>query len=275
MENNSSQSQYSGSYKGLLGRVVLLLLISFGSVGIAVPWAIALVYRWFISNVKIDERQLVYKGVGKTLFPSWILVWLVSAGTVGILAFVGWRSFGDYGHFESHSFAAPFFFMVVLAVVIFVALGAWFHLKATKILIHDTHFEGEEEKNSSFGASYLQFIGKHIVFGLRLLVTLGIGLSWALDYLVSWAMGQTKIDDTPLKYTAGSSFLKKWLPYWALLVAIWIAQWITEEYDYSHTANAVNGILQLADLFVQVWVHTVIYRWIFARISGDNPSAAD
>lgn len=280
MEQGNNGSQYSGSYKGLLGRVVLLILISVASLGIAVPWAIMLVYRWVASKVKLNDKQVVFSGVGKQLFPAWILAWVIGVGSAAAVAATGWMAFDATVWYEHNAFGwdvvPPLFAIIaVLAVIVVAASFARFYLKMTRILIANTHFEGGEELTSSFGSSFWQFIGKHIVFGLRLVITLGIALPWALDYLLTWFTGETKIDNDSFTYTAAPSFLKKWLPYWAILWVVWIFQDVTDvsnewgEYG-REGSGALNGLFELAELFVQVWVYTVVYRWIFSRISKND-----
>lgn len=281
MEQEQSGSQYSGRYGGLLGRVVLMILISIGSVGIAVPWAISLMYRWITSKVKLNGKQVVFSGSGKQLFPSWILVWLIGAVGLSVSVATGWSMFDpavlhEHTAWDASSIPPAFILVSLLAGLSISATSVWFQLKSTRILTANTHFEGEQGKTSSFSSSYWQYLGKNIVFYLRLFITAGLGLPWALKHFMTWFTGETKIDETQLNYNAEPSFLKKWTPYWLIWWILWILQEVTnpdakgwhEEYEEIPGAlHAVNGLLEIGELFIQVWVYTAVLRWIFSRIT--------
>jgi uncharacterized membrane protein YjgN (DUF898 family) len=73
------------------------LLIGIGSVllvivtlGIAVPWAVAMYYRWQTNHTIINGRRLRFNGSGGSLFGHYIKWWVLTIITLGIYGFWVW-----------------------------------------------------------------------------------------------------------------------------------------------------------------------------------------
>lgn len=281
-KKNTSDSRYTGSYGGLLGKTIIFVLITVASAGIALPWAIVFLHRWVVGKSTVSKKQLVFVGHGKQLFPSWILVWLVGAASATSLA-LAWRATGGWEAYSVWEHTMPSLGLILSCIGAFVVIAfmvMWFGLKSTRILVANTHYEGGESTTSSFGSSYWQYIGKNIVFALRLAITIGIALPWALKHFMKWWTGETKIDDAPVEYTAPPSFLKKWIPYWLLIVVSGFAadlplsakECVRCQFDGHTAASAwfvvLDVALEVGEFLAQVLVNTFVLRQVVARVSS-------
>lgn len=74
----------AGSYIGISIGAFFLTLIT---LGIAIPWAICMRYRWRSQHTIIDGRRVRFTGTGGGLFGSWIKWWLLCIITLGIYSF--------------------------------------------------------------------------------------------------------------------------------------------------------------------------------------------
>lgn len=82
-----SASKFNGSAWGLLGMSLLAELISILTFGIATPWAVCMMYNWYIKYTVIDGKQLYFTGRGEELFGRYIIWFLLSIITLGIYSF--------------------------------------------------------------------------------------------------------------------------------------------------------------------------------------------
>ncbi len=230
MENNTiTPSKYDGTYWGLLGKTVLAIIISVASLGIAFPWAFTLVHRWVVSKMSLNGKKLRFDGRGGQLFGVWITMYaIMGAITIAIivLIFLIALTLEFDSHWEfSHLDWAPWALFIIPLGLLWIAgaffLGFWFDLKLNQVAVAGIHREeSDANETSNFSAGYWEFIGNNILLGLRLLVTVGIGLPWALRKYASWFTSKTEIDNAKLTYTAMPSFLKSWIPYWIGIVII-------------------------------------------------------
>src|SRR3954452_2962416 len=74
----------AGSY--LLVGIGATLLALF-TLGLALPWAICLQYRWRTEHTIINGRRLRFTGTGGGLFGNWIKWWALTIVTIGIYLF--------------------------------------------------------------------------------------------------------------------------------------------------------------------------------------------
>ena len=80
-------SRFEGGLLGLICVNVLAALISVVSLGIAMPWAMCIKYRWEIENTVIEGRRLRFIGSGGSLFMNYIKWWILTIITFGIYGF--------------------------------------------------------------------------------------------------------------------------------------------------------------------------------------------
>ena len=74
----------AGSYIGISIGAFFLTVIT---LGIAIPWAICMRYRWRSQHTIIDGRRVRFTGTGGGLFGNWIKWWLLCVITLGIYGF--------------------------------------------------------------------------------------------------------------------------------------------------------------------------------------------
>lgn len=58
------------------------------TLGIALPWAQAMLYRWTTENTYVNGQRMRFTGSGGRLFGQYIKWWLLTVVTVGIYGFV-------------------------------------------------------------------------------------------------------------------------------------------------------------------------------------------
>lgn len=74
----------AGSYL-LVGIGSFLLAVC--SLGLALPWAICMQYRWRTQHTIINGRRLRFTGSGGALFGNWVKWWLLTIITLGVYSF--------------------------------------------------------------------------------------------------------------------------------------------------------------------------------------------
>ena len=71
----------------LVGWTLLGLLITVCTLGICLPWAYCIVYRWEAKHTVINGHRLAFDGTAMQLFGKWLLWLLLTIVTVGIYSF--------------------------------------------------------------------------------------------------------------------------------------------------------------------------------------------
>ncbi len=84
MNNNS---YFDGGLLQLIGWRLLGGLVTSLTLGICLPWAICMEYRWEAKHTVVDGRRLTFDGTAVQLFGSWIKWLLLCIITFGIYSF--------------------------------------------------------------------------------------------------------------------------------------------------------------------------------------------
>ena len=86
--NGSGESRFDGGLLQLIGWTLLGLLITVCTLGICLPWAYCMVYRWEAKHTVINGHRLTFDGTAMQLFGKWVLWLLLTIVTVGIYSFL-------------------------------------------------------------------------------------------------------------------------------------------------------------------------------------------
>ena len=81
------ESYFDGGLLQQIGWSILGALITFFTIGICLPWAYCMLYRWEANHTVIQGRRLVFTGSAVSLFGQWIKWLLLSIITLGIYGF--------------------------------------------------------------------------------------------------------------------------------------------------------------------------------------------
>ena len=92
INNVSTNAQEGGSYfdGGLLQQIGWRLLgglLTLFTLGIGLPWAVCMLYRWETKHTVIDGHRLGFNGTGGQLLGKWLLWMLLTIITIGIYGF--------------------------------------------------------------------------------------------------------------------------------------------------------------------------------------------
>lgn len=82
-----SKSYFDGGLLQLIGWRILGFLVTVATLGICLPWAYCMVYRWEAEHTVIDGRRLRFDGSAVNLFGLWIKWLLLCIITLGIYGF--------------------------------------------------------------------------------------------------------------------------------------------------------------------------------------------
>ena len=89
--NVSSRPEGGFQFDGGAGSYLLVgigaTLLTMVTLGLALPWAICMQYRWRTQHTIINGRRLRFTGSGGGLFGNWIKWWALTIVTVGIYSF--------------------------------------------------------------------------------------------------------------------------------------------------------------------------------------------
>ena len=88
---NSGRPEASFRFDGGAGSYLLVgigaTLLTVFTLGLALPWAICMQYRWRTEHTIINGRRLRFTGSGGGLFGNWIKWWALTIVTIGIYLF--------------------------------------------------------------------------------------------------------------------------------------------------------------------------------------------
>lgn len=82
----------SGSTGGYLGRIIVPMLATVVTLGLAYPWLTITIQQYLVSNMTLGSERFVYRGRSGDVFGRWVLCWLLMPLTGG-LALAWWRGF--------------------------------------------------------------------------------------------------------------------------------------------------------------------------------------
>lgn len=80
----SMDSYFDGGLLQKTGWTLLGMLVTVLTLGICLPWAYCMIYRWEAKHTVIDGRRLRFDGTAIQLFGKWILWLLLTIITIGI-----------------------------------------------------------------------------------------------------------------------------------------------------------------------------------------------
>jgi len=81
------ESKFTGGLLGLIGITIVAFIIVVFTLGLGLPWAVALKQGWIARHTIIDNRRLTFDGRGGQLFGNYIKWFLLTIITVGIYGF--------------------------------------------------------------------------------------------------------------------------------------------------------------------------------------------
>ncbi|MDR2693259.1 MAG: DUF898 domain-containing protein [Chitinispirillales bacterium] len=80
-------SYFDGGVLQFLGWVILGSIITTCTLGLCLPWAVCMFYKWETSHTVVGGRRLQFNGSGGSLFGHYILWWFLTIITLGIYSF--------------------------------------------------------------------------------------------------------------------------------------------------------------------------------------------
>ena len=152
---NMGGSYFDGTGGELVGLLILTVLVSLITCGIATPWFLCKIYRWQKEHTVIDGKRLTFNGSGAELLGKWIIWEVLSAITCGL-----------YG-----------FYMAV-------ALKKW-ELSHTAYM-GTQDIGGMPYQGSQFDGSFASYIGNRVLCNFLTSITCGIAYPWASVPLIKW-----------------------------------------------------------------------------------------
>ena len=171
---NPAGSYFDGTGAELLGNLILTVLVSVLTCGIATPWFLCRIYRWRKEHTVIDGKRLTFNGTGGELLGKWIIWELLTVITCGLFAF----------------------YMAV-------ALKKW-------ELSHTAYMGAPEPpgivyRGSLFDGSFASYIGNSLLCGFLTLITCGIAYPWASVPLIQWQIGGSVVSGDRFSYFGNGS----------------------------------------------------------------------
>lgn len=80
----SGSSQFDGGLLQLIGWTLLGIIVTVLTLGICMPWAYCMIYRWEANHTVINGRRLSFDGTAVQLFGKWIIWLILTIITLGI-----------------------------------------------------------------------------------------------------------------------------------------------------------------------------------------------
>lgn len=191
------KSYFDGNGFELLGYILLALLVSAITCGIAAPWMICKIYRWKLSHTVINGRRFTFDGTGAGLLGHWIIWEILTVITCGIFSFFAhvalrkWELSHTYiegepvvpganvSYFDGNSFQ---YFGYGLLGGIFITLTCGLATPWVMCMMQkwDTKHQVVNARRLVFSGSGLGFLGEYIIIVLLTLITCGIYLPWGI-----------------------------------------------------------------------------------------------
>ena len=81
------ESYFDGGLLDYVGYRLLGIIVTVFTLGICLPWAFTMLYRWETKHTVINGRRLEFDGTAPQLFGNWIKWWILTIITFGIYGF--------------------------------------------------------------------------------------------------------------------------------------------------------------------------------------------
>ena len=180
-----TQSTFTGGAFSYFFRNLAVALVSSITAGLLYPVMYCWQQRWVAEHTFYNGRKLTFDGKGGQLFGKYIIWFLLTVVTLGIYSL-------------------------------------WVPIKMEKWRVSHLHFEDgtSVENGSHFDGSALGYIGRSLLVGLVISITLGIGMFWGICYLQRWMTKNTVIDGAHLKFEGTAIKLFGKMIVWFLLTIV-------------------------------------------------------
>lgn len=83
----NQESYFDGGLLQLIGYNILGILVTIFTLGICLPWAYYMIYRWEAKHTVINGRRLEFDGTAVQLFGNWLKWLCLTVITFGIYGF--------------------------------------------------------------------------------------------------------------------------------------------------------------------------------------------
>ena len=83
----NQESYFDGGLLQLIGYNILGILVTAFTLGICLPWAYCMIYRWGTKHTVINGRRLEFDGTAVQLFGNWLKWLCLTVITFGIYGF--------------------------------------------------------------------------------------------------------------------------------------------------------------------------------------------
>lgn len=80
-------SYFDGGLSELIGWRILGTIVTCLTLGICLPWAFCMIYRWEATHTVINGHRLTFDGNAGQLFGNWVIWLLLTIVTFGIYSF--------------------------------------------------------------------------------------------------------------------------------------------------------------------------------------------
>lgn len=219
----NGKSGFDGGLLGLIGINIASFLICILTLGIGVPWAIVLKYKWKLSHTVYNGRRLSFDGTGGQLIGSYFL-WL---------------------------------FLAVITIGVYVV---FMPIKIRQWKVKHTHFiDGETIGDSKFNGRAFGLLGTNLLCYFLIIITLSLALPSTIAIKQRWETEHTTIDGYRLKFFGrGAGLFGNYLK-WILLTIVTFsifALWIPlklENWRVKNTRFVNPHIERYIDKYSQEW----------------------
>ncbi|MCD7728871.1 MAG: DUF898 domain-containing protein [Clostridia bacterium] len=200
------QSQFTGNTLKLFLYLLLLVIGTVFTLGIAYPWLMCLIYRWEIKNTLINGRRQYFDGKGSDLFKKyikWLLLTIVTFGIYKICLtknIMVWKT--SHTHFEGNTSGVSVYkcgiveklLMLVKYYAIIICtltIGySWAHCYETRWMAEHTVIDG---CRLGFNGKGINYLGKLALSILLVICTAGIYVIWLPVKFKKWEVEHTFI----------------------------------------------------------------------------------
>lgn len=83
----NQESYFDGGLLQLIGYNILGILVTVCTLGICLPWAYCMIYRWETKHTVINGHRLEFDGTAVQLFGNWLKWLCLTVITFGIYGF--------------------------------------------------------------------------------------------------------------------------------------------------------------------------------------------